>query len=333
MDTNVEAGRDDGQRLDEGLLREVSDAALSKLAPRLGKDWRAFMRGELWINQWNIEEVENEPCLPIAERIYRLLRLWKNTSEERPTISCLIRHLESFGYSTDTWDFLKECRLSTASTDTGVSLSESTTSLPDPEEPYNLANSGINKTFVPQFCYVVETTENANLHSFQGALYFPEGTKFDVIDLSRTNVLLARDIGGNIVHIPREICRRVPFHSPVLWENGWFHEEVIRTQLEKIFSPYDKGAFLIRESSENGYLAISVKGASGVKNFKIKCTQTGYIVDDDKHFCSLTDLINFYKGIWIFTTEDGRLFLGDYVPKNTTVDGLKIPMDTTETEA
>lgn len=76
-----------------------------------------------------------------------------------------------------------------------------------------------------------------------------------------------------------------------------------------------------------------MKDSSDVKNFKIKCTETGYTMNDSKHFHSLTDLLNFYKGIWIFTTEDGRLFLGDYVSKNNTVDGIKITVDTTETEA
>lgn len=302
----------------EGSIRVVSDAALSKLAPRLGKDWRAFLRGELWINQMNIEEIESEPNLPVAERIYRLLRLWKTTSGEAPTVSCLLRHLKSFGYSIDTWEVLTK----------DESDFENTKKLPEPQ--YHNAQGGANKDVV-EFCHVVETTEDLNLPGFRETLNYPKETKLDVVDVTRTNVYLARDIEGNIVHMPREKCRPVQFHTPILWENCWFHEEVTRSQLKRLFSPYEKGTFMIRESSENGFFALSVKDTSDVKSFRIKCTETGYILSDKRHFYSLTDLINCYKGTWIFTTEEGRLFLRDCIPKGRTTK-VQPANETTESQ-
>ncbi|XP_071838828.1 uncharacterized protein [Apostichopus japonicus] len=298
------------------MRRLVSDSDLSRLAPKLGREWRSFLRSELEIFHHDIEHIESDTNLTVTEKIFRLLKLWKSKRKTKATIHCLIGHLEKFDYGLETYLFLTERQTTENEEDDeeGREIHRSSSTM---ETPYDIANdvTGVSNKVVPRYWFVVEVIEKTEVQGFEETLTFEKGTKLDIIDkLTGSTSYLARDKDGHVFHILKKACSRLPIHSPVLWENDWFHEEISRGQLDDIFRETDVGTFVIRNSSEVGHFAISVKAYRNVLNFKINCTHTGYQMNNNM-FYSLTDLISAYSGIPIYSTQEGKLYLRNALPK------------------
>lgn len=291
----------------------VSERDLSLLASKLGREWRGFLRSELEIKQCEIEHVESECSLPVAEKIFRLLKLWRSKKKDGSTVQCLVSHLQHFEYTSDTWGFLTERN---ATAETKVVSEVPSTSTPDRLSPYDTAIAlGVGTRELPRFCFVAEVIENVDVRGLEETMSVSKGTKIDIVDKMTASLFyLGRDKDGHLFHIPKEICTRIPINSPVLWENSWFHEGLCREHLNDSFKNTKVGTFVIRPASQKGNFAISVKAHANILNFIIECTLTGYKVSNDT-FYSLTDLISSFSGEPIYSTHEGKVYLRRPLPK------------------